>query len=138
MNSTDNHIKFDTISLVTNSKYISWINDTLFKNDMDLTTGEIISVEYHSKKYPDITPYKMYIRANYRSKRMTIELSSKILLADYPLLISTQTFRQCLMNIDALGICKLDIDGIIRDCYFNKLHIVRDIDLKLTTIYWAD
>ncbi|MDL2319669.1 hypothetical protein LJC45_00855 [Alistipes sp. OttesenSCG-928-B03] len=127
-----NQIQFDTIKLVTDTKYISRINDALFKNDVDLATGEIISIEYHSHQHQDITPYELYIRANYKSHRMTIELSSKILLADYPLLISIQTFRQCLANIEALGICRLDIDGIIGDCYFNKLHIVKDIALKLT------
>ena len=64
---------------------------------------------------------------------MTIEFSSKILFKDYPLLISAQTFRQCLLNIENLNICKLDIDKIIENCYFNKLHITKDVDLKLTS-----
>lgn len=128
----DNHIKFDTIKLVTGTKYISKINDNLFKYDVDLASGEIISIEYRSKNHLDITPFELYIRANYLSGKMTMEFSSKILLADYPLLISAQTFRQCLINIETLGICRLDIDGIIGDCYFNKLHIVRDIELNLT------
>ncbi|EXY77099.1 hypothetical protein M124_4002, partial [Bacteroides fragilis str. 3988T(B)14] len=57
----------------------------------------------------------------------------KILFKDYPLLISAQTFRQCLLNIENLNICKLDIDKIIENCYFNKLHITKDVDLKLTS-----
>ena len=92
-----------------------------------------MSVAYYSHQHSDITPYELCIRANYRSNRMTIEFSSKILLADYPLLICADTFRQCLSNIESLGLCRLDIDGIIGDCYFNKLHIVRDIDIKLTS-----
>lgn len=43
------------------------------------------------------------------------------------------TFRQCLLNIENLNICKLDIDKIIENCYFNKLHITKDVDLKLTS-----
>lgn len=132
MDNTDKHIRFDTVKLVTDTKYISQVNDTLFKNDVDLASGEIISIEYRSKNHSDITPFELYIRANYLSDKMTIEFSSKILLADYPLLISSTTFRQCFTNIETLGICKLDIDGIIGDCYFNKLHIVRDIELELT------
>lgn len=127
-----NLIQFDTIKLVTDTKYISLINNTLFKNDIDLASGEIISIEYRSKNHPDITPFELYIRANYLSHKMTIEFSSKILLVDYPLLISSQTFRQCLTNIDTIGICKLDIDSIIGDCHFSKLHIVKDIELELT------
>lgn len=126
-------MQIDTIRMVTDTKFISQINDTVFKNDVDLASGEIISSEYRSKNYPAITPYELYIRANFRSNKMTIEFSSKILLVDYPLLICSGTFRQCLSNIESLGLCRLDIDGIIGNCYFNKLHIVRDIDLELTT-----
>ena len=132
MDGTDIHLKFDTIQLVTNSKYLFSINESLFRHNIDITTGELISIEYHSHQHSDITPYELHIRANHKSHRMTIEFSSKILLSDYPLLISAQTFRQCLINIETLGICRLDIDRIIKDCYFNKLHIVRDINLQLT------
>jgi hypothetical protein len=132
MESIDKNLRFDTVRFVTKSEYISDINDNLFNHDIDITTGEFISVEFHSKRYTDMIPFELYIRVNYKSNKMTVEFSSKILLADYPLLISAQTFRQCLYNIKILGICKLDIDGIIKDCYFNKLHITKDIDLKLT------
>ena len=133
MDSTDNYIKFDTVRFVTKSRYFSIINDDLFKHDIDITTGELISVEFHSKRHTDMTPFELNIRVNYRANKMTVEFSSKILLADYPLLISIQTFKQCLSNIETLRICKLDIESIIKDCYFNKLHITKDIDLKLTT-----
>ncbi|MBB4034128.1 hypothetical protein GGR21_000013 [Dysgonomonas hofstadii] len=132
MNSNNIHLKFDTIKLVTKSKYISNINDEVFKHDVDTAIGELISVEFHSQGHNDITPFELRIKTNYRSNRMTIEFSSKILLDDYPLLISERTFNQCLSNIEMLGICKLDIDSIIEDSYFNKLHVTQDIDLELT------
>lgn len=132
MNIIYKQLKFDTVKLVTNSSYLSNINDELFEHKVDPSTGEVISVEFKSGKYTNIVPYTLYIRANYQSHRMTIEFSSKILLRDYPLLICAQTFRQCLLNIVSLGLCELDIDGIIKDCYFSKLHITKDIDLKLT------
>jgi hypothetical protein len=133
MENIDKNLRFDTVRFVTKSEYVSAINDNLFKHDVDISTGEIISVEFNSSRYTDRIPFELYIRSNYKSNKMTVEFSSKILLADYPLLISAKTFRQCLHNIEILGICKLDIDGIIKDCYFNKLHITKDIDLKLTT-----
>ncbi len=132
MDNTNSPIKFDTIKLITNSRHINQPNISLFQSEVDITTGELISIAYHSHHHPDITPYKLYIYANYKSQRISIEFSSKILLSDYPLMISANTFRQCLANIEALGICRLDIDGIIADCYFNKLHIAKDIDLQLT------
>lgn len=132
MSHTNEPLKFDTVRFITKSNYISYINDELFKHDIDIITGELKSLEYNHHGHTDITPFELYIRANFRSNRMTIEFSSKILLAEYPLLITNQTFRQCLLNIESLGICKLDIDRIIKDCYFNKLHVTKDIELELT------
>lgn len=125
-------LKFDTVKFVTDSRYITNINKYLFKHNVDIETGEIISMEFNSQRHLDITPHKLYISVNYRSGRTVIEFSSKILLSDYPLSISIHTFRQCLQNIQSKDICRLDIEGIISNCYFNKLHIVRDIDLSLT------
>ncbi|CDD41569.1 uncharacterized protein BN669_02821 [Bacteroides fragilis CAG:47] len=133
MSNLDKTITFDTVRFVTYSEYISDVNDEFFDNDIDLASGEARKVEFHSRKHTDIIPFQLYIRVNYKSKRMTIEFSSKILFKDYPLLISAQTFRQCLLNIENLNICKLDIDKIIENCYFNKLHITKDVDLKLTS-----
>ncbi|NDV68807.1 hypothetical protein [Dysgonomonas sp. 25] len=126
-------LTFDTVRLVTKTKYLSNPNKDLFKHDVDTTTGELISVEYQPHKHADITPFELYIRANYRSNRMTIEFSSKLLLNDYALLISSETFRKCLSNIERLGICLLEIDAIINDCYFNKIYITKDVNLELTT-----
>ena len=133
MSKNNKQLRFDTVKFVTNSKYISNVNDKLFKHDIDMATGEAISIEYHHREHTDLTPFELYIRANYRSNRMTIEFSSKILLDNYPSLISAQTFKQCLLNIKMLGICELDIDSIIKDSYFNKLHITKDVPLKLTS-----
>lgn len=131
-NINNKQLAFDTVRFVTHSESISHINDDFFDHDIDIHTGELKSIVFHSRKYTDIIPFQLYIRVNYRSKRMTIEFSSKILLAEYPLLISAQTFKQCLLNIEHLNICKLDIDKIIENCYFNKLHITKDIEMKLT------
>ena len=126
-------LTFDTVRLVTKTKYLSNPNKELFRHDVDIDTGELISIEYQPHKHADITPFELYIRANYRSNRMTIEFSSKILLDDYPLLISNQTFEQCLSNIEKLGICQLGADSIINDCYFNKIYITKDVNLELTS-----
>lgn len=126
-------LKFDTVKLTTNRIYISQINDAIFSHDIDPTTGELISVEYNSNKHQNISPFKLYIRVNYRSNYMTVEFSSKILLKDYPKLISDETFRQCFQNIETLGICTFNIDAIIDNCHFSKLHITKDVDLCLTS-----
>lgn len=123
-------LTFDTVRLVTKKKYLSNPNKDLFKHDVDT---KLISVEYQPHQYADITPFELYIRANFRFNRMIIEFSFKLLLNDYTLLICSETFRKCLSNIERLGIFLLDVDNIIDDCYFNKIYIIKDVNLELTT-----
>lgn len=54
------------------------------------------------------------------------------MLDDYHKLITRTTFRQCLENINKLGICNINVDRIVSDCYFSKVHITNDIDYTLT------
>lgn len=124
-------LQFDTVKFVSDSKNLLSYTDELFKNDIDTATGEIKSVLYSSHRSSHI-PFELYICANYRSKKLTIEFSSKILLGNYPQLICHDNFVECLQNINRLGICKLDEKAIMKDCQFSKLHITKDIDMKLT------
>ena len=131
MNETKEYLKFDTVKFVTSSQYFKMINREFFKHDVDPTTGEFKSVEFNSRRHQDIIPFELYILVNYQSGKMYIEFSSKLLLEDYPKLISIETFKQCLQNIEKLGICTLNINGIMENSYFNKLHITKDVELKL-------
>lgn len=124
-------LQFDTVKFVSDSKNLLSYTDELFKNDIDTATGEIKSVLYSSHRNSHI-PFELYICTNYRSKKLTIEFSSKILLGNYPQLICHDNFVECLQNINRLGICKLDEKAIMKDCQFTKLHITKDIDMKLT------
>ena len=63
---------------------------------------------------------------------MTLEFSSKILLEDYPKLISRDTIRQCLINLNNLGICRVDIDSILHTGCITKADITKDIKIPLT------
>lgn len=125
-------LKFDTIKLVTKKNYLLSIDETLCKYDIDPSTGDIKSVEFNSQKNRKSIPFELYIYANHESGKMTIEFSSKLLLNDYPKLISQETLSQCLHNIKRIGVASLDVDSIIEDCCFTKLHIARDIDFELT------
>ena len=126
-------IKFDTVKFTTNSKYLISYSSDIFKYNVDVGTGEIISVQFSSLKDRNRIPFQLYINANYSTMIMTIEFSSKLLLEAYPQLISVETFKSCLMNIEKLGICKLDEEKIVHDCLFSKLHITRDLPLNLTS-----
>ena len=126
-------LKFDTIKLVTSSEYLISVNKHLFKNDVDLSTGEVKSVVFNSKSTGNIVPFELYIHANYQSGKMTIEFSSKLLLDGYPQLISGDNLSECLRNVDRMEVCTLNVDGVIGDCCITKLHITKDVDLELTS-----
>jgi len=127
-----NKLRFDTVKFTTDTQYLISYNSDIFKHDVDIESGEIISVQFSSLKGKNILPFQLYISANFQTKIMIIEFSSKLLLEAYPQLISIETFKECLMNIEKLGICKLDEERIMDDCLFSKLHITRDLPLILT------
>lgn len=124
-------LQFDTVKFVSDSKNLLSYNDKLFRNDIDLETEKVKSVIYSSHRSNNI-PFELYIYANNLNQKLTIEFSSKILLGNYPQLICHDNFVECLQNINKLGICKLDEEAIMKDCQFTKLHITKDIDMKLT------
>ena len=130
MNSYENkNLKFDTIKIRTNKEYL--INTNIQFNKNYNKNGDLIGIYYNSKNDNSI-PYDLFIGINHHSQSLTLEFSSKILLDDYPKLITRTTFRQCLENINKLGICTIDVDRIISDCHFSKIHITIDIDYILT------
>jgi len=86
----------------------------------------------YSSKNDKSIPFDLFIGTSRTRQSMSIEFSSKILLDDYPKLISKDTFPKCLENIHQLGICELDIDSILQYCYFKTLHVTKDISLELT------
>ena len=131
-----NKITFDTVRFSTSSKNIKLLDkgEELFVTKINTKTAEVESLEFNSNSNSTAwahIPFSLYIRANQLSNRMTIEFSSKLLLEDYPQLISKDTFGQCLRNMERIGLCKFDIDAICKDCEFNKLHITKDIDMRL-------
>lgn len=124
---------FDTIKIVTHSTYLKALDKSAFTTDIDLSDERTIrSVTFNSQRNRTIVPFELYIHANLLSGKMSIEFSSKVLWEDYPKLISSETFAQCLQNINETGICALDIDRIMEDCYVTKLHITKDVELELT------
>ena len=97
-------LQYDTVRFCTSSDNISLIKgkENLFKHTFDIETGEVTSMQFNSQANQanrNIVPFSLYIRVNMQSKRMIIEFSSKLLLEDYPLLISEDTFPQALRNM---------------------------------------
>lgn len=128
-NSYENkNLKFDTVKIRTKKEYLINTNIQFNKN---YNTNEDLTGIYYNSKNDKLIPYDLYIGVSYTSQSLTLEFSSKILLDDYPKLITPTTFRQCLENINKLGICTIDVDRIVSDCFFSKVHITNDIDYIL-------
>lgn len=129
MYSYDNNLKFDTVKIWSKIEYFK--NSIVSFSPNINPNGEHTGMHYSSKKDKSI-PYNLFIGINYNSQSLTMEFSSKVLLDDYPKLITQTTFRQCLENINKLDICTIDADAIANDCYFSTIDITNDIDYKLT------
>jgi hypothetical protein len=86
---------------------------------------------FNSKHYSEM-PFNLYIATNNYHQSLEIEFSSKILQERYSELISRDTIRQCLLNINSLGICTLDVDGILHHGWVIRADITKDVDMKLT------
>lgn len=124
INNNEKYITFDTVKIKCDHKYIKH-KYVVFNNYFSPKTGELNSEKYCSKNDPNI-PYNIFIDINYYRKTLTLEFSSKILLNAYPNLISKYTIHQCLVNINKLGICELDVDSIILNGCFTKLDVTTD------------
>jgi len=123
------NLKFDTVKIWSRIEYFKG-SIVSFTPNIE-PNGKCTGMYYSSKKDKSV-PYNLFVGINYNSQSLTLEFSSKILLDDYPKLITKDTFRQCLENINELGICTIDVDAIINDCYFSDMDITNDIDYILT------
>ncbi len=122
-------IYLDRIKIKSNYKYLL---DTKvkFNEKFNSRSGEKVGIFYSSKDDKKI-PYNLYISVNFLKQTLTLEFSSKILKEKYPDLISKETIKECLTNINQLNICDIDVDNIILNGVITSVDITRDTDLIL-------
>lgn len=123
-------IQCDTIKIRTNYKYL--LEEKIAFNITNNATKNIEIGRWYNTKYNPSIPYDVYIATNYIHQTLEIEFSSKILLERYPELISKDTIRQCLENLNRLGICTIDVDGVLNNGWVIKADVTKDVDLRLT------
>lgn len=123
-------IRCDTIKLRCNNKYLKEMKIP-FNIQYNSKNNKELGRYFNSKYHPEI-PFNLYIATNNYHQSMEIEFSSKILKERYPELIHKDTIRQCLENINNLGICTIDVDGIMRNGWVVRADVTEDVDLKLT------
>lgn len=115
-------IKFDRIKLLTKANYFYELNPDLVKINKDYETNIETFMIKQAK------PYNLFIQIKPAMNEAIIEFSSKVLLDDYPKLISWETINQCLENIRDKHFCKLEINEIINDSDMMSGDITNDID----------
>ena len=108
------------MKIITSIENIKDINNNVFianiKND------EILYYKYQQEK-----PYYLKIMADYTKHELSLEFTGKILLDDYSDLINKNNIEKCLLQINRMGICLLNIGAILQDAYVVKCDITKDI-----------
>ena len=103
---------FDRLKIVANSAdYIDNIDEHRFKSTC--AKGSITNYSYSNYSKRDKPAYELYIEKDIADNETVIEFTGKILGSRYPELINKTNIRQCLENINALGLCSIDIDAIL-------------------------
>ena len=114
-------IKFDKIKIVSSIENVKSLNEDVFENKVK--DGCIVE-----QRYTMMSPYYLYIEADYREQELILEFTGRILKDDYKDLIHINNIHTCLSNINDLGLCSLDIDGILQDGVIVKADVCMDVD----------
>jgi len=112
---------FDRIKIVTDKKYI---------NNMDCKISTLVMQNnvVHEERIKQIKPFNLYVSTSQFDSKGIIEVSAKVLGDRYPELINKNNIHYIFERINALGICELDIDGIISESKLISCDITLDID----------
>lgn len=114
-------IKFDKIKIVSSIENVILIDEDVFENKVK----DGIVVE---QRYTMMSPYYLYVEVDYREKELILEFTGKILKDDYKDLIQVDNIHRCLLNINDLGFCNLNIDGILAGGEVVKADVCLDVD----------
>ena len=125
-----NYLTFDRLKIKANYKYLLE-QQIQFNKKYSPMNGELIG-QYYSSQDDKLVPFNLFIAISKPKQTLTLEFSSKILGEDYPKLISKHTIRQCLENINKLGICRIDVDGILRTGCITSADVTKDIHATLS------
>lgn len=124
------YLTFDRLKIKANYKYL--LERQIHFNQMyNSKNGELTGLYYSSKNDKSV-PFNLYIAISKPQQTLTLEFSSKILGEDYPKLISKHTIRQCLENINKLGICLIDVEGILQTGCVTSADVTKDVHATLS------
>lgn len=113
-------LKFDKLKIVVNSSnYI----DNIDANEFNTIIKDDAITQY---RFQQTSPYLLYIEKDMVDDELIIEFTGKILGPRYSELINRNNIRQCLENINTLGLCDLDIDGVLANGRIVKADVTKD------------
>ena len=115
-------LKFDKMKIVSKIDDISNINKNMFTSNAK--GGNLLYYKYLQSK-----PFYLLILVDYLKNELVIEFSGKILLDNYKDLININSIRQCINEINKLGICTINMDGIIYHAYVVKCDVTKDVPI---------
>lgn len=113
-------ITFDKLKLVSAIENITIKKADAF--EMKERNGRVQSLSFHQEY-----PYLLRIKIDYVENEFVLEFTGKVLGADYPKLISSDTIKQCFENINNLGICTINIEAMMNSQVVT-CDVTRDIE----------
>ena len=114
-------VTLDRIKILTNKKHIKHL-------DADVTTTVLKSKKHHTIRYNQKKPYNLFINYSLVDNNCVIEFSAKVLQDRYPELINKNNIHDCFKNVNDLGFCEIDINGIANDSKLLSCDVTTDID----------
>lgn len=124
------YLTFDRLKIKANYKYLLE-QQIQFNQRYNPDNGDLIG-QYYSSENDKLVPFNLFIAVSKPKQTLTLEFSSKILGEDYPKLISKYTIRQSLENINKLGICRIDVDGILQTGCITSADVTKDVHVTLS------
>jgi len=95
--------------------------------DSDVSTTIMRNSIGKAIRYTQKKPYNIYMDYNLQDNTCIIEFSSKLLFDHYPQLINRNNIHECFQNLENIGFCKMDINGILNDSELLTCDITKDI-----------
>lgn len=113
-------VRFDRIKIVTDSRNIDFLNS-------DIATVVYKNGAIHDNRFKQNRPFNFYLNANIVENKSVIETSAKVLGDRYPELINAENISYCLERINRIGICEINIDGVLADSKLISCDVTEDL-----------
>lgn len=117
-------ILFDKLIIISKISNFSYIKDEYFEKRLLNNNYSLIFKQTH--------PFNLSFNINHLNNEVKIEFTGKILKDGYSSLINRDNIRDCFTQIQDLGICDLDIDGILNDSIVLKCDVTMDVPFDIS------